>query len=81
MIIMAARFPQIPRRHQAVAGLRAPSRRRLGWPILISTETRDGPMGNLTAAVCLAVALLIGGAGMCSGADFQKGLEAAQSGD
>jgi hypothetical protein len=38
-------------------------------------------MGNLTAAVCLAVALLIGGAGMCLGADFQKGLEAAQSGD
>ena len=32
-------------------------------------------MRNLTAALCLVVALLMGGAGLSWSADFQKGLE------
>ena len=38
-------------------------------------------MRNLTAALCLVVALLMGGAGLSWSADFQKGLEAAKTGD
>jgi uncharacterized protein len=38
-------------------------------------------MRNLTAAPCLAVALLMGGIAISWGADFQKGLEAAERGD
>ena len=38
-------------------------------------------MRKLTAALCLAVALLIGGPAISWGADFQKGLEAAKTGD
>ena len=38
-------------------------------------------MKNLTATLCLSVALLFGCTGVCKSADFQKGLTAAQSGD
>jgi hypothetical protein len=38
-------------------------------------------MRNLTAAICLAVALLMGSTGISWGADFQKGLKAYHSGD
>ena len=38
-------------------------------------------MKNLTATICLAVALLIGSAGVSWSQDFQKGLAAAHSGD
>ena len=38
-------------------------------------------MRNLTATICLAVALLIGSAGVSWSQDFQKGLAAAHSGD
>ena len=38
-------------------------------------------MRNLTAILCLTLAVLLGSAGMSWGADFQKGLTAAQSGD
>jgi hypothetical protein len=38
-------------------------------------------MKNLTAAICLTIAVLLGSAGVSWGADFQKGLTAAQSGD
>ncbi len=38
-------------------------------------------MRNLTATLCLTVAVLLGSAGMSWGADFQKGLDAYESGD
>ena len=38
-------------------------------------------MRNLAATVCLTIAVLPGSAGMSWGADFQKGLDAANSGD
>ena len=38
-------------------------------------------MRNLTAAVCLAVALLMGGTGASWSADFQKGVKAYQGGN
>jgi len=38
-------------------------------------------MKNLTATICLAVALLIGSAGVSWSQDYQKGLAAAESGD
>jgi len=38
-------------------------------------------MRNLTATICLAVAVLIGSAGVSWSQDFQKGLAAAHSGD
>ena len=38
-------------------------------------------MKNLTAAICLTIAVLLGSAGVSWSADFQKGLTAAQSGD
>ena len=38
-------------------------------------------MRNLTATICLAVALLFGSAGVSWSQDWQKGLAAAQSGD
>jgi TPR repeat protein len=38
-------------------------------------------MKNLTATICLTVALLFGCTGVCKSADFQKGLTAYQSGD
>ena len=38
-------------------------------------------MRNLTAALCLAVALLMGGTGISWGADYQKGFKAHQRGD
>ena len=38
-------------------------------------------MRNLTATLCLTLAVLLGSAGMSASADFQKGLTAAQSGD
>ena len=38
-------------------------------------------MKNLTATICLAVALLLGSAGVSWSQDFQKGLAAAHSGD
>jgi len=38
-------------------------------------------MRNLTAIICLAVALLIGNAGVAWSADFQKGYAGYQSGD
>ena len=38
-------------------------------------------MGKLTAVLCLTIAALFGSAGLSQGADFQKGLTAAQSGD
>ncbi len=38
-------------------------------------------MRNLTATICLAVAVLLGSAGVSWSQDFQKGLTAAQSGD
>jgi TPR repeat protein len=39
------------------------------------------PMRNLTATICLTLALLLGSAGMSWSADFQKGLTAHESGD
>ena len=38
-------------------------------------------MRNLTATICLAVALLLGSAGVSWSQDFQKGLAAYESGD
>ena len=38
-------------------------------------------MRNLTATICLAVALLLGSAGVSWSQDFQKGVAAAHSGD
>ena len=38
-------------------------------------------MRNLTAILCLTIALLFGCTGVCKSADFQKGLTAAKSGD
>jgi uncharacterized protein len=38
-------------------------------------------MRNLTATICLTVAMLLGSAGVSASADYQKGLTAAQSGD
>ena len=38
-------------------------------------------MKNLTATICLAVALLLGSAVVSWSQDFQKGLTAAKSGD
>ena len=38
-------------------------------------------MKNLTATICLAVALLLGSAGVSWSQDFQKGVAAAHSGD
>jgi hypothetical protein len=38
-------------------------------------------MRNLTATLCLSVALLFGCTGVCKSADFQKGVTAFQSGD
>ena len=38
-------------------------------------------MRNLTAVICLTVALLFGCTGVCKSADFQKGVTAFQSGD
>ena len=38
-------------------------------------------MRNLTATICLTVALLFGCTGVCKSSDFQKGLTAAQGGD
>ena len=38
-------------------------------------------MRNLTATICLAVALLLGSAGVSWSQDFQKGLTAYKSGD
>ena len=38
-------------------------------------------MRNLIATLCLTIAVLLGSAGMSWGADFQKGMDAAQSGD
>jgi hypothetical protein len=39
------------------------------------------PLRNLTAAICLTFAVLLGSAGMSWSADFQKGVTAYQSGD
>ena len=38
-------------------------------------------MRNLTTTICLAVALLLGNAGVSWSQDFQKGLAAYESGD
>jgi hypothetical protein len=38
-------------------------------------------MRNLTATICLAVALLLGSAGVSWSQNFQKGLSACNSGD
>ena len=38
-------------------------------------------MRRLTATLCLTLAVLLGSVGMSFSADFQKGLDAAQSGD
>ena len=38
-------------------------------------------MRNLTAIICLTVALLFGCTGVCKSADYQKGATAYQSGD
>ena len=38
-------------------------------------------MKNLTATICLTIAVLLGSAGMSWSADFQKGYAAARSGD
>ena len=38
-------------------------------------------MKNLTATICLTIAVLLGSVGVSASADFQKGLTAAQSGD
>ena len=38
-------------------------------------------MRNLTAIICLTVALLFGCTGVCKSADYQKGVTAYQSGD
>jgi hypothetical protein len=38
-------------------------------------------MKNLTATLCLSVALLFGCTGVCKSADFQRGLTAHKSGD
>jgi uncharacterized protein len=38
-------------------------------------------MKKLTSTICLAVALLLGSAGVAWSQDYQKGLTAAQSGD
>ena len=38
-------------------------------------------MRRLTAILCLTLAVLLGNAGVSWGADFQKGLTAAGSGD
>jgi TPR repeat protein len=38
-------------------------------------------MKNLTATICLTIALLLGSAGVSWSQDFQKGLTAFQSGD
>ena len=39
------------------------------------------PMRNLTTAICLTIAVLLGSGGVSWSADFQKGLAAAQRGD
>ena len=44
-------------------------------------STKITSMRNLTATLCLTLAVLLGSAGMSASADFQKGLTAAQSGD
>ena len=38
-------------------------------------------MRHLTATICLTLAVLLGSAGVSESADFQKGLDAARSGD
>lgn len=38
-------------------------------------------MRNLTAAICLTIALLLGSAGVSWSADFEKGVTAYESGD
>ena len=38
-------------------------------------------MRNLTATLCLTIAVLLGSVGVSASADFEKGLTAAQSGD
>ena len=38
-------------------------------------------MRNLTATICLTIAVLLGSAGVSWSADFQKGLTAYKSGD
>ena len=42
---------------------------------------QNSPMGNLTATLCLTLAVLLGSAGISWSADFQKGLAAYNSGD
>ena len=38
-------------------------------------------MKRLTATICLTLTVLLGSAGLSWGADFQKGMDAAQRGD
>ena len=38
-------------------------------------------MRNLTATLCLTIAVLLGSVGMSASANFQKGLDAARNGD
>jgi TPR repeat protein len=42
---------------------------------------QTSPMRNLTATICLTIAVLLGSVGMSWSADFQKGLTAYKSGD
>ncbi len=45
------------------------------------TAETEVNMKNLTVTICLTLVLLLGRVGMGWGADFQKGLNAVQSGD
>ena len=38
-------------------------------------------MNRLTATLCLTIAVLLGSVGVSESADFQKGMDAAQTGD
>ena len=46
-----------------------------------SKPSKSIRMRNLTATLCLTLAVLLGSVGMSASADFQKGLTAYESGD
>ncbi len=47
----------------------------------ISNHSISIPMRNLTATLCLTLAVLVGSAGVSASADYQNGLDAARSGN
>ena len=74
-----------PQENQRVLSETPPSSQSPHSLIADSTTTtfchRLFPMRNLTATICLTLALLLGSAGMSWSADFQKGLTSYESGD